>query len=290
MTMNDYVIFTDSGCDLAPETLEKWGVRSRSLTFSFDGGATAFTDEEMPVSAFYAKMREGAIAKTAAVNVSTFTEAFEEELEKGNDVLYLGFSSGLSATYNSGRIAMEELAEKYPERKLVAVDSLCASAGQGLLLYLAVQKKAEGADIDALAKYLNDIRLNISHWFTVDDLVYLKRGGRISPTVAFVGNVLGIKPVLHVDNEGHLINMFKVRGRRTAVSALADKLGETALDPKGGTVYVSHADCMADAEALSSILREKYGATVDIITNVGPVIGAHSGPGTLALFFVSKER
>mgnify|MGYP003298409430 CR=1 FL=1 len=144
--------------------------------------------------------------------------------------------------------------------------------------------------LQEVKEFAESNKLKLCHWFTVDDLVYLKRGGRSSPTVAFVGNVLGIKPVLHVDNEGHLINMFKVRGRRTAVSALADKLGETALDPKGGTVYVSHADCMADAEALSSILREKYGATVDIITNVGPVIGAHSGPGTLALFFVSKER
>lgn len=290
MTMNNYVIYTDSGCDLAPATLEKWGVRYRSLTFSFDGGATTFTGDDMPVSEFYAKMRDGAVAKTSAVNVSVFTDAFEEELKQGNDILYLGFSSGLSATYNSGRIAMEELSEKYPERKLIAVDSLCASAGQGLLLYLAVQKKAEGMDIEAVAKHLEDIRLNLCHWFTVDDLVYLKRGGRISPTAAFVGNVLGIKPVLHVDNEGHLINMFKVRGRRTAVTALADKLGETALDVKGGTVYISHADCMADVELLSTILRDKYGATVELVADVGPVIGAHSGPGTLALFFLGKER
>ena len=288
--MNNYVIYTDSGCDLAPATLEEWGVRSRSLTFSFDGGLTTFSGEDMPVSEFYAKMRDGAVAKTSAVNVSSFAEAFEEELKQGRDVLYLGFSSGLSATYNSGRIAMEELSDKYPERKLIAVDSLCASAGQGLLLYLAVQKKAEGMDIEALAKYLVEIRPSLCHWFTVDDLVYLKRGGRISSTAAFVGNVLGIKPVLHVDDEGHLINMFKVRGRRTAVTALADKLGETALDVKGGTVYISHADCMADAKLLASILRDKYGSTVDIIADVGPVIGAHAGPGTLALFFVGKQR
>lgn len=288
--MNNYVIYTDSGCDLAPATLEEWGVRSRSLTFSFDGGLTTFSGEDMPVSEFYAKMRDGAVAKTSAVNVSSFAEAFEEELKQGRDVLYLGFSSGLSATYNSGRIAMEELSDKYPERKLIAVDSLCASAGQGLLLYLAVQKKAEGMDIEALAKYLVEIRPSLCHWFTVDDLVYLKRGGRISATAAFVGNVLGIKPVLHVDDEGHLINMFKVRGRRTAVTALADKLGETALDVKGGTVYISHADCMADAKLLASILRDKYGSTVDIIADVGPVIGAHAGPGTLALFFVGKQR
>ena len=288
--MSDYVIYTDSSCDIAPAILAEWGVHSCSLSFSFDGGATALTEAEMPVAEFYQKMRQGEVAKTSAVNVSTFTAAFEKEAAAGRDVLYLGFSSGLSATYNSGRVAMEELSERYPERTLLSVDSLCASAGQGLLLYLATEKKKQGMDIRSLAEYLADIRLNICHWFTVDDLVYLKRGGRIGATAAFVGNVLGIKPILHVDDEGHLINMFKVRGRRTAVTALADKLGETALDPKGGTVYISHADCMADAELLSSILRDKYGAIVDIIADVGPVIGAHSGPGTLALFFLGKER
>lgn len=288
--MNDFVIYTDSACDLAPETLKEWGVGCRSLTFSFDGGATMFTGADMSVSDFYARMRDGAMAKTSAVNVATFADAFEKELLLGRDVLYLGFSSGLSATYNSGRIAMEELSDKYPERKLIAVDSLCASAGQGLLVYLAVQKKAEGMDIEALAAYLSDVRLKICHWFTVDDLVYLKRGGRIGSTAAFVGNVLGIKPVLHVDNEGHLIHMFKVRGRRNAVGSLADQFAETAFDPKEGTVYISHADCMADAELLAKLLLDKYGATVEIITDVGPVIGAHAGPGTLALFFVGKER
>lgn len=288
--MSDYVIYTDSGCDIAPEILAQWGVHSCSLSFSFDGGATALTESEMSISEFYQRMRQGEVAKTSAVNVATFAAAFEREVAAGRDVLYLGFSSGLSATYNSGRIAMAELSERYPERTLLSVDSLCASAGQGLLLYLATEKKKQGMDIKALAEYLTDIRFNICHWFTVDDLVYLKRGGRIGATAAFVGNVLGIKPVLHMDNEGHLINMFKVRGRRTAVTALADKLGETALDLRGGTVYISHADCQADVALLQTILSEKYGVSVDIVTDVGSVIGAHAGPGTLALFFVGKAR
>ncbi len=286
--MNNYVIFTDSACDMPAKVLDEWGVRYANLTFSFDGGETTYADRDMPADEFYAKMREGGIAKTSAINVGTFIEAFEEEIEKGNDILYIAFSSGLSTTYNSGRLALEQLSEKYPERKLMAVDTLSASAGFGLLLYHAVCKKQE-MDIEELAKYVEDLRMHLCHWFTVDDLVYLKRGGRISSTAAFVGNVLGIKPVLHMDNEGHLINMFKVRGRKTAVMALADKLGETAID-KEGTVYISHGDCLADVELLKTTLKEKYGVTVDFVADVGPVIGAHSGPGTLALFFIGKER
>ena len=288
--MNDYVIFTDSGCDLAPETLAKWGVRSRSLTFSFDGGATAFTDEEMPVSAFYAKMREGAIAKTAAVNVSAFTEAFEEELEKGNDVLYLGFSSGLSTTFNSARIASEQLKEKYPDRKIIVVDTLAASAGQGLIVYLTVEEKKKGASIEEAAEFAKGLIPRMGIWFTVDDLQYLKRGGRVSPTAAFVGGVLGIKPVMHVDNEGKLIPMSKVRGRRAALQAMADQYGRLADLSVSAPVYISHGDCMGDVELLKKLLKEQHNADVEVVSDVGPVIGAHSGPGTLALFFVGKER
>jgi len=244
----------------------------------------------MDVKTFYDRMRAGGVAKTAAVNVASFAESFKSVLEDGNDLLYIGFSSGLSTTYNSARLAAEQLAEEYPDRKIITVDSLSASAGYGLLLYLAVEKKNSGADIEETAEYVRSLIKRLCHWFTVDDLVYLKRGGRISPTVAFVGNVLGIKPVLHMDNEGHLINMFKVRGRKTAVAALADKYGELAEDKAGGTVYISHADCMKDVDELSKLLNSRYGATVEIVTDVGPVIGAHSGPGTLALFFVGKER
>lgn len=288
--MSNYVIFTDSAADIKPELLNKWGVSFISLTFRFEGDDKEYSNNEISASDFYARMREGGIAKTAAINPETFAKAFEEILSRGNDILYIGFSSGLSTTYNSAKIAMDELKEKYPERKMLAVDTLAASAGQGMLVYMAVEKKNSGADIEETAQYIEDVKLKLCHWFTVDDLVYLKRGGRVSPTVAFVGNLLGIKPVLHVDNEGHLINMFKVRGRKAAIAALAEKLGELALDKKGGTVYISHGDCMNDVKALEEILKKNYGAKVDIVADVGPVIGAHSGPGTLALFFVGKER
>ncbi|MBE6620729.1 MAG: DegV family protein [Ruminococcaceae bacterium] len=288
--MNPYVIYTDSACDIVPETLSSWGVSSVSLTFRIDGGETEYTEHDIPSSEFYDKMRAGAVAKTAAINTETFRAAFEAELKQGRDVLYLGFSSGLSATFNSARIAAQGLEQDYPERRVITIDSLCASAGFGLLVFLAVGKRDEGATLDELADYLKATIPSICHWFTVDDLVYLKRGGRISPTVAFVGNLLGIKPVLHVDDEGHLISMTKVRGRRAAIHALAQKYGELLADSAQNVAFISHGDCLQDAELLKSILEKDYGANVTLITPVGTVIGAHSGPGTLALFFLGKHR
>lgn len=288
--MSEYIIVTDSACDIKPEKLKEWGVPFASLTFRFDGEEKEYSNFDMAATDFYQKMREGGVAKTAAVNVGVFELLFEEYLAQGIDVLYLGFSSGLSTTYNSGRLAAQQLKEKYPERKIIAVDTLSASAGFGLLLYLTLKKKNEGATIEEAAEFANKTKFNLCHWFTVDDLVYLKRGGRISPTVAFVGNVLGIKPVLHMDNEGHLINVTKVRGRRTSVQALAQKYDELAIDTKSGTLFISHGDCLADAEYLASLIKEKHNVDVEIITDVGPVIGAHTGPGVLAFFFVGNER
>ena len=224
------------------------------------------------------------------INTEGFREAFEEEIAAGHDILYIAFSSGLSTTYNSGRFALADLSDKYPERKLVAVDSLCASAGFGLLVYLAAKKMADGATLEEVEKFVLDTRLHICHWFTVDDLVYLKRGGRISPAATLIGTMLGIKPVLHVDDEGHLVNVSKARGRQASIHALADHYGELALDKKNGTVFISHGDCLEDAETLRDMLAEEYGAKVELITDIGPVIGAHSGPGTLALFFVGSAR
>ena len=288
--MNNYVIFTDSACDLAPDLLSKWGVECLSLTFRFEGEDKEYKNGEMRVSDFYDKMREGGVAKTSAINGESFKEAFETILKEGKDLLYLGFSSGLSATYASGKIAVEELAKEYPERKIITVDSLAASAGFGLLLYLAVKEKEKGASIEEVATFAENIKLKICHWFTVDDLKYLKRGGRVSPAVALVGTVLGIKPILHVDNDGHLIKKSAVRGRKASINALADKFGELAENTKGGTIYISHGDCEDDVKALVDIIKERYGVDIDIVTYVGPVIGAHSGPGTIALFFVGKER
>ena len=288
--MSNFKIYTDSACDIKPQVLAEWGIGYESLTFRFDDSEVEYSNNDMGTDEFYNKMRAGGVAKTAAVNVDTFAAAFEAELAAGNDVLYIGFSSGLSTTYNSARLAADQLRDRYPERKIIAIDTLAASAGLGLVVYLALEKKKNGATIEEVAAYVEDIKLNICQWFTVDDLVYLKRGGRISPTAAFVGNVLGIKPVLHVDNEGHLINIAKVRGRKTSVAALAEKYGALAKEPGADTVFISHGDCMKDVEELKSILKNKYGATVHHVTDVGPVIGAHSGPGTLALFFVGRER
>lgn len=288
--MNEYVIFTDSACDIKLDVLKEWGVECFDLTFRFNGEDKEYSNRDMDTKTFYDKMRQGGVAKTAAVNPDQAAKAFEEKLAMGYDVLYLGFSTGLSTTYNAGRIAAESLIAKYPERKILTVDTLSASAGQGLLVYLTLQKKNAGATIEEAAKFVEDTRLSICHWFTVDDLVYLKRGGRVSPTVAFVGNMLGIKPVMHVDNDGHLINVSKARGRKNAIAELANRYAEYAKTPEEGTIFISQADCLADAELLAKLIAEKCGPKVDLITDVGTVIGAHSGPGTLALFFVGKER
>ena len=288
--MVDYKIFTDSACDIKKQVLSEWVVASASLSLRFTDSDTEYKNDEVDISDFYAKMQNGKIAKTSAVNTEGFVEIFEPTLKEGFDVLYIGFSSGLSTTYNSARLAAEELKPKYPERKIITLDSLCASAGQGLLIRLALDKKNEGKTIEEVAEYVQNTRLNVCHWFTVDDLVYLKRGGRISPTVAFVGNMLGIKPVLHVDDEGHLVNVTKVRGRRASIKALFDKYTELATDTKSGHVYISHAACENDAIELAKMIENAHGVKTEIITDVGPVIGAHSGPGTLALFFVGNKR
>lgn len=288
--MSNYIIITDSACDLPSELLHQWGVPFVNMTFKFENEEQEYANENMPIQAFYDKMRNGSVAKTSAINSEAFRAAFEKQLQAGLDLLYLGFSSALSTTYNSARIAADALRAQYPERKILAVDSLGASAGQGLLLHLMLQKQKSGATIEETAAYAEDIKLRLCHWFTVDDLVYLKRGGRISPAAAFVGNVLGIKPVLHVDNEGHLINKMKVRGRKKAIATLVDKYSELAEDAANGIVYISQADCEEEAKELAELLRTKHNVTVDKITNIGPVIGAHSGPGTIALFFVGKER
>ncbi len=287
--MNNYAIFADSACDITTDILEAWDVESACLTFRFNDSDKEYENNDMAIEEFYNKMRAGGVAKTAAVNSETFVLRFDEILSSGRDILYLGFSSGLSTTYNSARIASLELKDKYPDRRIIVVDTLCASAGFGLLLKMVVDKRKEGMSIEDAAKFAEDMKLHICHWFTVDDLVYLKRGGRVSATSAFVGNLLGIKPVMHVDNEGHLVPVSKVRGRRTAVNSLAEKLGELIIEGDN-EVFISHGDCIDDANALAAYIEEKFGKKTSIITNVGPVIGAHSGPGTLALFFVGKER
>ncbi len=286
----DFVILSDSGCDLSPAVFADWGVAYGSLTFRFDDSEKEYGNGDMPAAEFYAKMRAGSVAKTAAINTETFAALFEPHLKAGKDILYIGFSSGLSNTYNAGRLAAEGLREQYPDRKIFTVDSLSASAGEALFLYHVLEKAKSGATIEETVAYAEEIRLSVCHWFTVDDLVYLKRGGRVSPATAIVGNMLGIKPVMHVDNEGHLIKVNTARGRRKSLAALAEMYKTTALDKDHGTVFISHGDCEADAKLLADMIAAEGNAKVSLITDVGPVIGAHSGPGTMALFFLGTQR
>lgn len=286
--MNEYRIFTDSACDLSAEVLRLWGVKFCSLSFMFDGESRSYENYELPAPVFYQFMRDGKTAQTSAINPDSFSHAFERELKKGRDILYLGFSSALSTTCNSARIAAEELTEQYPERKILVVDTLGASAGQGLLVYLTVQQKRAGASIEEAARFAEENKQRVCQWFTTDTLTYLKRGGRVSSASAVFGNMLDIRPLMHVDEEGKLTNTAKLRGRKATIRALADKAIQSAEE--GCPIFISHADCEEDAIALAHMIRDARGLKTEIITDVGPVIGAHAGPGTLALFFVGTDR
>ncbi len=285
--MNSYKIIVDSACDLPLSLLESEGLTCARLTYRFEN-EDEHTDYELSPSHFYGRLRSGEVAKTAAINAETFKNVFERELKAGFDVLYLGFSSGLSSTYNSGRLAAQELAECYPERKIIAVDTLCGSAGFGLLVYLVNAEKSRGATIEQAAQLATEMRLKICHWVTVDTLEFLKKGGRISSATALIGGILNIKPVMRVDDEGRLISFKKVRGRLAAIEELAKKAAETALSKY--PIFISHADCREDADALAAKIRELCGKAVTLITDVGAAVGAHGGPGSLALFFVGDKR
>lgn len=288
--MREYIVFTDSCCDIQPALLQQWGVPYANMTFSFDGEDKEYINTDITNKEFYDRMRQGATAKTAAINADSFIRAFEPFLQEGKDILYVAFSSGLSTTVNSAHMAVEDLKEKYPDRKIVIVDTLAASAGGGLMVYMAVAKKNEGASLEENAAYMESLKPQHCIWFTVDDLEYLKRGGRVSPLVAFAGGVLGIKPVLQMDSEGHLVKVSTARGRKKAIAALADKYAELSYEEKNTPIFISHAECEADAQCLADMLLQRYGAEVTLITQIGPVIGSHAGPGTLAIFFIGKHR
>ena len=287
--MNDYIIITDSGSDLPAYMAKDMSVRVLPLNVTFDDGVSV-PDDQIPRKEFYDKLRSGQMAKTSAVNIDEFFTAFEPYLQNGTDVLYIGFSSGLSSTYQASKMAAEELREKYPERKIFTVDSLCASLGQGLLVYYAVLKKSAGKSIEETAEWLEGHKMSFVHWFTVDDLNFLKRGGRVSATTALVGGMLQIKPVMHVDDEGHLTKVTTARGRRASIKALFDKIPATATRPENQIFFISHGDCLEDAEYLAGLIKEAYPGVTVVCDYVGAVIGAHSGPGTLALFFLGSER
>ena len=288
--MNDYVIFTDSGCDINPELLQTWGVQFANMTFTFVGEDREYINTDITNKEFYDRMRQGAHPKTAAINADTFAKAFEKILREDKDILYVAFSSGLSTTVNSAHIAVQDLKERYPNQKIVIVDTLAASAGGGLMVYMAVQQKKAGLSLDDNAAHIESLTAQHCIWFTVDDLEYLKRGGRVSPVVAFAGSILGIKPILQMDSEGHLIKVTTARGRKKSIEMLVDKYGELSYENKNTPIFISHSDCPEDAQFLAQMLKKKYGVDAELIADIGPIIGSHCGPGTLALFFIGKHR
>ncbi len=286
--MNEYVIFADCSVDLPQEEITRYGLQIINLHL-FVGGEEEDL-EALDSHAFYDRLRAGEVASTSAPSPDEYISKMEPVLQSGKDILYLGFSEGLSCSYNNGKLAIDELRDKYPERKLYAISTLCASTGHGLLTVLAARKQQAGESIEAVRDWVNENLLHLVHWFTVDDLMFLKRGGRISAATAVVGTMLGIKPVLHVDNEGHLINMSKARGRKASLQALVDKVKETAIEPASQTMAICHGDCIDDANWVAEKLRTVYGVKEVIIAPTGCVIGAHSGPGTIALFYLGTER
>lgn len=290
--MQKFVILTDSSADLNAALAQELGVEVAPLTFMMEGASYRnYPDNrEMDPHVFYDKQRSGITATTAAANMTDFTDIAEPHLKNGEDVLILAFSSGLSMTYNSARLAAEELSVKYPERKIYVVDTLSASLGQGLLLWYAVQQQRAGKSIEEVRDWVEENKLHLCHWFTVSDLMHLKRGGRVSGTTALLGTMLSIKPVMHMDNEGHLINMAKARGRKASLLALVDRMAESAIEPENQTVFVSHGDCLEDAQFVANEVKKRFGVKNVFINYVGPVIGAHTGAGVVSIFFLGKER
>ncbi len=287
--MANYVIMTDSSADLSSELIDSLGIRVISLEVLMDD-ADPILNHEIKVEEFYEKLRQKTKVTTSAVSIERFAQFMEPILAEGNDLLYLGFSSGLSGTYNAGLVAARELAEKYPERTVTTVDTLCASLGQGLLVYHAAKRQQAGASLAEVKEWVENNRLHLCHWFTVDDLFFLKRGGRVSSATAVMGTMLSIKPVMHVDNNGKLINVAKARGRKASMDTLIEKMKETAIEPATQTCFICHGDCREEAEYLAKKMKEELGVPEVVIGYTGPVIGAHSGPGTLAIFYLGTER
>ena len=290
--MMTYRILTDSCCDMTQEMADSLQIGVAPLSVNFEGKEypNYLDHHALDVKYIYEKLRGGAMTSTTAANPTQWRELAEPVLKEGLDVLILAFSSGLSTTCNAANMAAQELLEEYPDRKIYVVDTLCASLGQGLLIWYVAKKRQSGATLEEARDYAEELKPQLCHWFTVDDLYFLKRGGRVSGATAVVGSLLQIKPILHVDDEGHLISVSKVRGRKASLHALAEKVTELAIEPEKQTMFISHGDCLDDANYLADLLKTKYHVPEVIINYVGPVIGSHSGPGTMALFFLGNHR
>ena len=290
--MSEFVIITDSCCDLPPKLADELDLVVLPLSLLLEGKEYKnYLDErEITFADFYASVRAGNSVSTSAVNSDTFHTVMESYLEQGKDILSISFSSALSCTYQSSTVAADELRAKYPDRKIFTVDSLCASLGQGLLLYHTVMLKRQGKSIDEVRDFVEDAKTKLCHWFTVDDLNHLRRGGRISRTTAVIGSILNIKPILHCDAEGRLTGVSKARGRKKSLEELVNRMQSSAIDPAGQIVFISHGDCIDDAKYVEELVKSRFGVNEVVINSVGPVIGAHSGPGTVALFFLGTPR
>ena len=287
--MSQYKIITDSACDLPKSMLQQLDVSSVPLHVLFKGENLEDSVDE-GIHEIYDGLRAGEKTATSAVNPEGWATVIEPVLEAGCDALVLAFSSGLSTTYQSAVIAANELMEKYPQRRVLVVDGLCAALGQGLFVWYTCKQRDNGLSLEELTAWCEENKMHICHWFTVDDLMFLKRGGRISAATAVVGTMLQIKPVLHVDEEGRLVNMLKGRGRKGAMDALAKKLDELGEGYDNSTVFLCHGDCLAEAEQLKALVLQRPGVKEVFVCNLGAVIGSHAGPGTLGLFFMGKHR
>lgn len=290
--MNDYVIVTDSTSNLPEDMIDKYDIRILSLNYYVDEVEYKgyIKGERLNLVPFYAMMREKKEIATSLVSVGDAYKLLEDIFEAGMDYLYIGFSSGLSGTFHAVSMVTEELKEKYPKRKGYAVDSRAAALGEGLLVHYAVQNRENGMAIEDNAEWILNNRNNLCHWFTVDDLFFLKRGGRISAATAVVGTALSIKPVLHVDDDGHLIQMENVRGRKKSLDALVRHMQESIIEPDKQSVYISHGDCLKDAQYVADKVKKLYNVKEVVVRLLDPVIAAHSGPGTVALFFMGDRK
>ena len=283
-----FKLITDSCCDLTDEMVAQLDLTVTQLSVEMDG--RAFTNAEMTPKALYDHMRAGKMPKTAAANPDGWAECIRPHLEQGRDVLVLAFSSGLSATYQSAVIAAEELRDEFPQRKLIVVDTLSAAIGQGLLVYTAARLQSEGKTIEEVAAWVEDHKKQVCHWVTVEDLMHLKRGGRVSAATAVVGTMLSIKPIIRVDDEGKLDSCAKSRGRKAAINTLLSRMEESFDPALSDTVFIGHGDCEAEAQAMAETIKTRFGVKQVFINYVGAVIGAHTGPGVLVVGFFGKNR
>lgn len=290
--MSNFVLFTDSCCDLPNELAEKYNIIALPLgvIMGEESFANYLDGRELTSEALYARIRDGAMPSTNAVSVGSYEEAMRVQLQAGKDILCINFAGVLSTTYQSAVIAATELREEFPERTIEVMDSCDVSLGQGLLLLLCAQEQEKGATLEEVRDFAMEKRLCIDHWFTVDDLNHLKRGGRISAASAVVGSMLAVKPILTISNEGKLAAVAKERGRKTAMNTLVKKVEELAVNPGENLLCIGHADCIDDAKTVEAALVEKLGAKNILVHCLGGVIGSHVGPGTLAVFFEGKAK